>query len=232
MIILAVDTATRTCSVALLDGDSLLAESLLYGQKHHSEKILGLIEGLFLNTGITGSQLDLIAVATGPGSFTGLRVGLSTAQGLALSLDKPLLGVSTLEVIAAQLLPSERICPMIDARKGQVYTCLYECEAQGRLKKTVDDTVMRAEAWVAGLEGAIVFAGNGACLYREKIQNAFHGTALFAPAAAGIPRASTLGCIARERAHQAQHHEPERITPHYVRPPDAMAHKHSEHSNQ
>lgn len=222
MKILAIDTATRTCSVALLDGDNILAEALLYGQKHHSEKILSLIEGLFFNTGITGSQLDLIAVSTGPGSFTGLRVGLSTAQGLALSLDIPLLGVSTLEIIAAQLLPAARICPMLDARKGQVYTCLYESGVQGVLKKTIDDTVMPAEEWVSGLEGSVVFAGNGACLYREGIEKAFTGTALFAPAAAGIPRAATLGCIAGARAHQAQPHKPEQVTPHYVRPPDAV----------
>lgn len=217
MKILAVETATRTCSVALLDGDGILGETLLYGQKHHTEKILSLIDGLLLNAGITGSQLDLIAVSTGPGSFTGLRVGLSTAQGLALSLDKPLLGVPTLEVIALQQLPAERVCPLLDARKGQVYTCLYEGGMQTR-----DAAVMPPEAWAAGLTGTLVFAGNGAVLYRESIQKAFPGTALFAPPAAGIPRASTLGGIAGARYDQAQPCAPERVVPQYVRPPDAL----------
>ena len=125
LITLAIDASGQYCSAAITKGWNLVGEQLISGTKNHSELILLIIDELVNSTGIALSDIDIVAVTKGPGSFTGVRTGISTAQGLAFSLDKILVGVSTLEVLAVQSgIDYGYVCPMIDARKKQVYTCL------------------------------------------------------------------------------------------------------------
>ena len=225
MKILAIETATRVCSVALVDGEQIAGESLLYGRQKHSENLLALIDALFDTTQLSPRSLDLIAVSVGPGSFTGLRVGISTAQGLAFSLGIQMVPVATLEVIAQQACMHQGfICPMIDARKQQVYTCLYECSETAELKKAAGETVADPEKWAAGLPERVLFLGSGADLYREKIQAAQKGTGCFLPEYFGIPRASTLAHVARKSFELHGPCEISRIAPLYIRQPDAVVH--------
>jgi len=222
LIVLSVDTATPVCSVALVHGDRVLGETLVCGQKNHSEKLLALIDALFENTQVQPGSIDLIAVSTGPGSFTGLRVGISTAQGLAFSLGKDLVGVSTLHVLAHQVpVASGFVCPVIDARKRQVYTCLYRFSQAGLLEKVIDTTVVEPETWIAQLPAPVTFLGDGAWTYHEMIAAGMPGAFTLVPRSLGIPRASTLAGCGLEQLAREGTDRPENIVPLYCRPPDA-----------
>jgi len=220
MYILAIDTATTTCSVAVTSDTTLLGEILLHEQ-HHSERIISLIDRLLTETALTRQNIDCIAVAVGPGTFTGLRVGISTAQGLGFALNRPVIGVPSLEILARQAIPAERICPMLEAGKGQVYTCLFAVTRQGILVKIIPETVIEAGTWVQTLSGTTLFTGPGALRYHERILHCYSDIALFAPAFAALPRASTLALIACERFAEHKDYLPEKVLAHYVRQPDA-----------
>ena len=129
-LMLALDTASPTGSVALVQGECLLGESLLNLKTTHSERLLGVVDRLLEGLGCTLDQLDALAVVRGPGSFTGLRVGMATAKGLALALELPLVGISSLAALAANA-PFARmpVCALLDARKDEVYAGLYSCAA-------------------------------------------------------------------------------------------------------
>lgn len=218
--VLALDTSTRVSSVALIEGDRVAGESLLYSQKNHSEKLLNSIDELFKNTQITPESIDLIAVSVGPGSFTGLRVGISTAQGLAFAIRKDVISVSVLEVLAFQsCMYRGFICPMIDARKQQVYTCLYFCSEEGTLEKVMGETVVEPENWLTELSNPALFVGDGAWAFREKIKKKLKENAVL-PSFLGTPRASTLAYIASKSYIRNRRNELEKIIPLYVRPPD------------
>ncbi|MEI6126576.1 MAG: tRNA (adenosine(37)-N6)-threonylcarbamoyltransferase complex dimerization subunit type 1 TsaB [Pseudomonadota bacterium] len=225
MKILAIDTATQVCSAAIIVDAQIAGECLISGRHKHSEKLLALIDVLFNHAQISPHSLDLIAVSVGPGSFTGLRAGISTAQGLAFSLGKEMVAVPTLEIIAAQAVMYHGfICPMIDARKQQVYTCLYRCSETAELEKVSADIVVDPETWIAGLPGRTLFAGSGALLYQDTIQAVLKGAADFLPEYLGIPRSSTLACVAQKSYELHGPSELSRIAPLYIRLPDAAVH--------
>jgi tRNA threonylcarbamoyladenosine biosynthesis protein TsaB len=126
MRVLAVDTATTSCSVAIVDKTSLLSEFTLYREQTHSKHLMDMIKAALRMSGLNFSDLDGFAVTRGPGSFTGLRIGISTIKGLAVVLEKPVVGVSSLEALALQVSYSrDLICPILDARKGEVYFSRY-----------------------------------------------------------------------------------------------------------
>jgi len=218
---LAIHTATAVCSVALTLGEEVAGEVLLSCRKQHSEHLLRLIDGLSAQTGIALQSIDLIAVTVGPGSFTGLRVGISTAQGLAMALRRNLVGLSTLEVLAAQVCsPGKAVCPMIDARRDQVYTCLFRCTANGALQAVMPEAVVSPQQWLAALPDDTLFIGDGACAYREQIERA-QGTGVVAPGVLALPRAATVAALARQRYASGGQDACGLLVPRYVRPPDA-----------
>jgi tRNA threonylcarbamoyladenosine biosynthesis protein TsaB len=130
MLILAIDTSTEIASAALIKNGTLLCEESVQGIKKHSEQIMPLIDSLLKNTGTDISDIDIFAVANGPGSFTGLRIGITTAKAFAYINDKPLVTVNTLDALAlagAKFVGKEKaiICPMIDARNNQAFSAIY-----------------------------------------------------------------------------------------------------------
>jgi tRNA threonylcarbamoyladenosine biosynthesis protein TsaB len=132
MRILALETATNTVGLALMEEEQVLGEITLDLGRHHAEVLLPALDKLFAMTGLTPEEVDLLACTIGPGSFTGLRIGISTVKGLALAMDRPIVGVSTLEALALNALPTNGwICPMLDARKSQVFTSLYRMGPDG-----------------------------------------------------------------------------------------------------
>ena len=129
MKIAAIDSSGLVASVAILDGDTILAKYSVNYKKTHSQTLLPMLNEIIQMTEFDLNSLDAIAIAKGPGSFTGLRIGSATAKGLGQALDKPIVEVPTLDAMAYQLYGVERIiCPMMDARRGQVYTGLYRFE--------------------------------------------------------------------------------------------------------
>lgn len=126
MKILAVDTATKSCSVALTEDDAVLAETTTHSGQTHSRHLLNIVDAVIARAGLTLNQIDGFAVSIGPGSFTGLRIGISTVKGLAYGRGRPVVGVSSLEALSRQCPQTpQQICAMIDARKQEVYFCFY-----------------------------------------------------------------------------------------------------------
>lgn len=226
LITLAIDASGQYCSAAITKGWTLAGEQIVSGTQNHSELILLIIDELVNSTGISLSDIDLVAVTKGPGSFTGVRTGISTAQGLAFSLDKILVGVSTLEVLAFQSgIDSGYVCPMIDARKKQVYTGLYKVSDHNVMNKEIGDTVISPEEWLAKLPEQVSFIGDGAGAYRGIIEGeTTHKFRVF-PEYMGIIRAGSVAFSALRSYLNHQRNDLESIVPEYIRPPDAVVGK-------
>ena len=223
MKVLALDTATPAASAALVDGTRVVAECLLHGQKNHSERLLQIIDCLFEISGTGRDAIELIAVSVGPGSFTGLRVGISTAQGLAFALGRPLAGIPTLEVLAAQAVCGDMLLsPLIDARRQQVYAALYR-RCGDALEQVRAPQALDPLTWVENLPGAAALIGSGAAVYHEQIRSAAlaKGCIMFSEYL-GIPRASTVAMLAQAQYKKGGAGAPELVRALYVRPPDAL----------
>ncbi|MGD9134883.1 MAG: tRNA (adenosine(37)-N6)-threonylcarbamoyltransferase complex dimerization subunit type 1 TsaB, partial [Desulfobacterales bacterium] len=157
MKILALDTATQSCSVAVTNDGFLSAELSIVKSQTHSKHLMELIHSVLEIAGFHPGDLDGLAVTIGPGSFTGLRIGISTVKGLAYALARPVVGISTLEALAWQCgQTSYLICPLIDARKGEVYGATYGFN-EGRLIQKTGPRAMVPEAVVEDIKSPCVF---------------------------------------------------------------------------
>ncbi len=174
MTILGIDTSSRSGSIAVIRAGQVLGSLQVAGRLDHSEQILASISYLLSRLGVARADLGAVAVSLGPGSFTGVRVGLASAGGLARALDIPALGLSSLETLARSASgrwPGSWICPWLEAGRGEVYAAAYldPGDAAGpRLLR--GPSLARPEAWLAGLPAAPVrFLGDGARAYREML---------------------------------------------------------------
>ena len=172
MRILALDSSGLVASVAILEEETLLAEYTINHKKTHSQTLLPMLDEIIRMTETDLSEIDAIAVAAGPGSFTGLRIGSATAKGLGLALNKPLVSVPTLEGLAANLWGcNEYICPMMDARRNQVYTGIYRFGERG-LEVVEDQMACPVEKILEICRQRrenIVFLGDGVPVYQDMI---------------------------------------------------------------
>jgi tRNA threonylcarbamoyladenosine biosynthesis protein TsaB len=208
LLILSIDAATQVAGAAVLSDYIVIAESNLNTREAkadgltHSETLLPLVEHLLMQTGLTLKDMDCIACASGPGSFTGLRIGAATAMGLARGANLPLIPVPTLCSLAYNagsiLGPTDYVVPVMDARRGQVYSAFYSF-AEGRGKLLTDYLAMDISEVLAFLSehkyNRAVFLGDGADAYREIITGAVPD-AVFAPAHLNRQRASSTGMAA------------------------------------
>ncbi|MFA6249090.1 MAG: tRNA (adenosine(37)-N6)-threonylcarbamoyltransferase complex dimerization subunit type 1 TsaB [Mucilaginibacter sp.] len=173
--ILQIETATTSCSVALASDGKVLAFKEINARNIHAEVITVYIDELMAQTSSTYADLDAIAVSCGPGSYTGLRIGVSTAKGLCFALDKPLISVPTLAAMANGVALSNNIdnlllCPMIDARRMEVYTAVYS--AAGEVIKPVAAEIIDADSFSDILaENKILFFGDGADKCRQALSH-------------------------------------------------------------
>ncbi|MDE7194741.1 MAG: tRNA (adenosine(37)-N6)-threonylcarbamoyltransferase complex dimerization subunit type 1 TsaB [Oscillospiraceae bacterium] len=162
--ILGIDSSAVTAGCALYDG-KIIAEQFLNNGHTHSETMLPMVESMLKNAGVSLADLDSIAVTAGPGSFTGLRIGIAAVKGMAVGAKKPCIAVSTLEAIAYNFIGFDRVvCACMDARCGQVYNALFKTEG-GTVSRLCEDRAIRAEELskeLSDIEGNIVLAGDGA----------------------------------------------------------------------
>lgn len=182
MLILGIETSTTIGGVALIDDKALKAEYRLKISMAHSEWLLKGIDRLFKDTGIRLEDLDCIAVSIGPGSFTGLRIGLSIAKGISTATGKPIIPVPTLDAMAHNIQFSRsQICPMIDARKKEVYAAIFEHSDTIGIRRITDYMVDKPERILESIYCETIFLGDGAEAYHDLIVERMGGKALFAP---------------------------------------------------
>ena len=220
MKLLTIDTSTNTCSVALSCDGRLVGEYLLEMQRTLSERLLAGVEMLLVGAGLTVQDVDGFGVALGPGSFTGLRVGIATVKGLAMATGKPVAGFSSLAMLAMNLPWADSpVCPMFDARKKEVYTGLYRC--QDFPEPILPDCVVTPEAFLLQLSGPVIFVGDGAVRYRDIILSHLGDQARFAPASVTQPRAAVGALLAEAEFARGVSLSPAAIAPLYIRPSEA-----------
>ena len=173
MKILALDSSAVVASVALCDGETLLAEYTLNNGNTHSETLLPMIETMLSHFGITADDIELFAASSGPGSFTGVRIGAATLKGLAFAKNTPCVGVSTLEALAENAVSlTGLICPVMNARRSQVYTALFRSDGQTLTRLMPDSALAIAEldTLLAEYGESVVFVGDGARITRDALK--------------------------------------------------------------
>lgn len=217
MKILAVDTSTNSCSVAIVDKESLLAEVTLVSRQTHSKHLMKMINTVTDLSDLSISEMDGFAVTSGPGSFTGLRIGISSIKGLAAASDKPVVGVSSLDAIAMQFSCSPHlICPFLDARGGEVYFSRYRFE-DSVLKKEIEEQVLLPEDAVCDIDESCIFVGDGASIYKNVILDRIGELAFFAPPCQDTIRASTVAHLSMNRFKGNDTDDISAFAPHYIR---------------
>ncbi|MDX9786626.1 MAG: tRNA (adenosine(37)-N6)-threonylcarbamoyltransferase complex dimerization subunit type 1 TsaB [Desulfobacterales bacterium] len=217
MRILAMDTASGCGSVAVADGNELLSEMVTSRRETHSRHLMTMVDQVLQMAGLTLHEMDGFAVTVGPGSFTGLRIGISTMKGLALVTQKPVAGISSLEALAAQASPaSQLICPMLDARNREVYFARFQM-ASGRLERRADDQSATPDSACKGIEAPCLFVGDGALKYRELITTTLGEKAAFALSFQHTIRASTIWHLGRIAFQNNQCTDAAALAPRYLR---------------
>lgn len=220
MKILALDSSGLVASVAVMEDDTMLAEFTMNYKKTHSQTLLPMLDEMAKMIELDLNTVDAIAVAGGPGSFTGLRIGSATAKGLGLALHKPLISIPTVDGLAYNLCGTEKIvCPLMDARRNQVYTGIYEFE--GNILKVmepqmaVDISVIAEKLNTLGRE--VIFLGDGYPVYEKKLEELMRIPYMAAPAHLSRQRAGALGTLALAYAKEGKLESAADHQPDYLR---------------
>lgn len=215
MRILAIETATATGSVALLEEDRPVVEIAEAVPQRHLEWLAPAIDRALRQAGWRPSDVQAVAVSRGPGTFTGLRIGVATALAWARALRIPLAAVSTLEALAEGLEARGLVCPVLDARRGEVAGALFE--RNGATERVLDDLVAPVETLIAALPSgrAVLFAGDAVGRYEARLRA--HPRASFAPPERWIPRAAVTGALAWARLRRGDHDDLYHVAPVYAR---------------
>ncbi|MBQ3599950.1 MAG: tRNA (adenosine(37)-N6)-threonylcarbamoyltransferase complex dimerization subunit type 1 TsaB [Lachnospiraceae bacterium] len=217
MRILALDSSGMVATVAVIEDDNLLVEYTMNYKKTHSQTLLPMLDEICQRIELDLQTIDAIAIASGPGSFTGLRIGAATAKGLGLALCKPIVSVPTIEGLAYNLFGTTAvICPLMDARRNQVYTGLYvfnhgkmEC-LQEQQALSIDCIIER----INEIGQEVIFLGDGVPVYKDRIAEKIKVSYQFAPAHLSKQRAGAIGVLGgiyykEGRIEDAREHKPE-----------------------
>ena len=216
MRVLALDSSGLVATVALVEDDQMIAEYTVNYKKTHSQTLLPMLDEIVKMTEFDLNTIDAIAVAGGPGSFTGLRIGSATAKGLGLALSKPLIHVPTVDGMAYNLYGNKGlICPIMDARRNQVYTGIYRFEAEFEVVEeqmaiAVQDLIKKLN--LCGEH--VTFLGDGVPVYAKLLEEGLKVPYSFAPAHMNRQRAATVGCLgmkylAEGKVETAREHQPD-----------------------
>ena len=220
MKLLAVDTSGPVCGAAVLDGERVLAERISQNRNTHSVSLMPMIEGCLESAGETLKQMDALAVTVGPGSFTGVRIGVATVKGLAHGGGKPCIAVDALEALALSTGMEQQdllICPIQDARAGQVYGACFRGPA-----RLMEDRPLKLEDYLDQIqnldEGPWLFTGDGVPVHRNRIRELMGDRALFAGTPFSFLRPSAVGVLAARKGTPTDYLG---LKETYLRPPNA-----------
>jgi tRNA threonylcarbamoyladenosine biosynthesis protein TsaB len=221
MYILGIETSTTTGSVAVVSENGVIAQYSLNIEVTHSERLMSTVDRVLKDTGLTITDMDGYAVAIGPGSFTGLRIGLAAVKGLALVTGKPVAAVPTLEALAWNLPYSAYpVCPMLDARKNEVYAAMYRFDGT-TFVRVMAEAVISLSHLSELISEKTLFTGEASHLFREEIVNLFGDRALFAPVSAILPSAATVAEIGFAMIKSGKQADLDSVTPLYIRRSEA-----------
>lgn len=218
--ILALDTATPVGSVALCAAEGIVVSRYFDVGLQHSQRLFNEVEAALEAADMDVEGVRAIAVAIGPGSFTGLRIGLSAAKGLCLAAGKDLVTVSTLEALAARL-PFARlpVSTVLDARKREVYAALYDTATGVPVELVPPRAIAPEQLAQERANAATIYTGDGATAYRDLLAD--NSTAQFAPLPCARPDAGTIGWLALSKLEKGQTADLDSVEPEYLRSPDA-----------
>lgn len=196
MKVLSIDSSTASAACAVVEDGKLLGEVALNDKKQHSVILMPMIDSLLENLNLDIKEIDAFIVSSGPGSFTGLRIGMATSKGLAQANNKPFIGVSSLDALAFNLAyTSGIICPILDALRDNVYTALYSFN-DGKLERISDYMAVHIDELISIIKekdsNSVTFIGDAVYKFREKLEISLDN-AYFAPAHLNLARASSLG---------------------------------------
>lgn len=208
--------------MAINEKERVVAEINLDTGKNHSETILTTLDMLYRCTGLGLKDMDLLACTVGPGSFTGLRIGVSTVKAFALATGKPLVGISTLAALS--LNGGDRaslICPMIDAKRGQVFWGLYRRNRDGTVTNVLPDRLSDVNTMLNGLRGPVVFLGDGALLFRSVVEDVYGPDCIIRDVSFHHVKAAKVGLLAAAKYGETGGEEVLTFAPRYFRPSSA-----------
>lgn len=225
MKLIAIDTSTEYLSLGVSEDKKILFAETFLLERRHSTDLLPILDKTLKRLKLSIEEFDGFIVGLGPGSFTGLRVGISMVKAMALALDKPIVGVPTLDCLAASVkengLP---IAPLVDAKRQQVYAALYE-KRNSLLQKKMKEKVIPPDLFLKTLKGKTLFIGGGARLYKETIQKAMGKNALFGKSAYDVPDPETLVRLGGGRFEKREFVDLRSLVPLYIYPKDCMIKK-------
>lgn len=217
MKVLGLDTSTLMTTCAVIDDDKLIGEYSLSQDMSHSEKLVPMVEEMLNNVDLKIKDMDLFAVSLGPGSFTGLRIGLATVKAFAHITDKPLVGVSTLEALAFNLPYNRIVVPMIDARRQRVYTGIYAWEGE-ELKSLLDPCILEIQELLEKLKSYddLVVNGDGSITFKEEIKKSLGNKVRFSTSGLNMCKASSICELARIKYNKGQRDDYFTLSPEYL----------------
>jgi tRNA threonylcarbamoyladenosine biosynthesis protein TsaB len=222
MKILAIETATLMGGVALTSDEGLLAEYRLDVRTTHSEQLMVAVDRVLKSSHTPLQEIDAFAISIGPGSFTGLRIGLSTVKAFALVTGRPVLPVSTLEAMANSLpFTTHPICPLLDAKRGEVYTALFTFIGTNKLQRLREDQVIAPLDLAQQITQPTILLGNGLNRYGDQLRQSLGEKAILAPKHLWSPSALQVAELAREQWREGHLPAPSSIVPHYLRRSEA-----------
>lgn len=220
MRILGFDSSGMVASVAVVCDDILVAEYSVNYKKTHSQTLLPMFDEVVRMTELDLDTVDAIAVAAGPGSFTGLRIGMSTVKGLGLALEKPVVAVPTCDALAYNMWGSDKlICPILDARRNQVYTALYEFDKDTLIKIREQDAmdINDIVGIINDMGRDVIFVGDGVPVFKDAIQENIRVNVLFAPAHLNRQRAGAVASLGMIYLKEGKEETADDVKPIYLR---------------
>jgi len=223
---LAIDTSTDTASIALVQDGEVLAELTWHCGQNHTVELLPRLTYLLNQTGVNLQSTSCVIVAKGPGSFNGLRVGISTAKGLAFSLGIPIVGISTLEVAAYQHAETGLpICPVFNAGRGEIATAMYQ-KKHNKWCQLIAEHITTVDALCSQITTKTIFCGEFTPLIATQLRKQLKQRAIIPPSAARLRRASFLAELGLQRLKAGSHDNPATLQPLYLRRPPITKPKH------
>lgn len=231
MYVLGIDSATQVAGVALIDNEKVIAERFINNKLTHSEHLIPMISGVLEDGGIKAKDLDGIAVTKGPGSFTGLRIGMTVGKTMAQVLEIPVIGISTLDLIAQNMLGYNGIiCPILNAKKGEVYTCLYESKISKTpdfpyiLEKLTDYMAVSIDKLIEILKEKnqrAIILGDGIHAYSQILREGLGDNLTICPSPVAQPRGSWLAWMGAQLLSEGFKDNTLLLTPDYIRASEA-----------